>query len=95
MMLCIVAVEKGITKRYNSWGVARAISMIRNSKVTEALTYKVLCYPLCCRSPLGGATAYRLLHRSINRHVANRVTKKGANLALSLTFRYVSIESSL
>ncbi|GFW22340.1 hypothetical protein TNCV_1430941 [Trichonephila clavipes] len=43
-------------------------------------------------SPPGGATAYQLLHRSINRQVGNRVAKNDANLALSPTFRYVSIE---
>ncbi|GFT57154.1 hypothetical protein TNCV_1691751 [Trichonephila clavipes] len=47
------------------------------------------------KSPPGGAIAYQLLHRSINRQVANVVAKKDANLALSSTFRYVSIESPL
>ncbi|GFV81106.1 hypothetical protein TNCV_2270901 [Trichonephila clavipes] len=37
-------------------------------------------------SPPGGATAYQLLRRSINRQVANRVTKNDANLALLPTF---------
>ncbi|GFX20596.1 hypothetical protein TNCV_4269281 [Trichonephila clavipes] len=46
-------------------------------------------------SPLGGATAYQLMHRSINRQVANMVAKNGAYLALSRTFRYVFIESPL
>ncbi|GFT48293.1 hypothetical protein TNCV_4708591 [Trichonephila clavipes] len=46
-------------------------------------------------SPPGDATAYQLLHRSINRQVASVVAKNDANLALSPTFRYVSIESSL
>ncbi|GFX33085.1 hypothetical protein TNCV_5042531 [Trichonephila clavipes] len=44
-------------------------------------------------SPPGSATAYQLLHRSINRHVANMVLTKEAKLTLSSTFRYVSIES--
>ncbi|GFW45666.1 transposable element tc3 transposase [Trichonephila clavipes] len=43
--------------------------------------------------PLAGATAYQLLHRSNNRQVANRITKNDANLALSPTFRYVTIIS--
>ncbi|GFW50652.1 hypothetical protein TNCV_2889541 [Trichonephila clavipes] len=38
-------------------------------------------------SPPGGATAYQLLHRSINRHAAN--------LAVSPIFRYAFIESLL
>ncbi|GFV11623.1 putative LOC100569746 [Trichonephila clavipes] len=42
-------------------------------------------------SPPGGAKAYPHLHRSINRQAANRVTKNHDNLALSSTFRYVSI----
>ncbi|GFV85829.1 hypothetical protein TNCV_2004491 [Trichonephila clavipes] len=46
-------------------------------------------------SPPGDATAYQLLHRSINRQVANVVSENDANLALSPTFRYVSIESLL
>ncbi|PRD31110.1 UNVERIFIED_CONTAM: hypothetical protein NCL1_24381 [Trichonephila clavipes] len=49
----------------------------------------------CCSSLPGGATAYQLRHRSINRQVANMVAKNDANLALSLTFHYVSIESPL
>ncbi|GFV12578.1 uncharacterized protein TNCV_4425311 [Trichonephila clavipes] len=51
--------------------------------------------PLCCSSSPGGATAYQLLHPSINRQVANRVTENDANLTLSPTFRYVSNESPL
>ncbi|GFV97181.1 retrotransposable element Tf2 protein type 3 [Trichonephila clavipes] len=43
----------------------------------------------------GGATAYQLLHHSINRQVANKVAENDANMARSPTFRYVSIESSL
>ncbi|PRD22850.1 UNVERIFIED_CONTAM: hypothetical protein NCL1_48001 [Trichonephila clavipes] len=54
---------------------------------------RVFCNPLCCSSPPGGATVYQLLHRSINHQTANMVTKNDANLALSPTFRYVSIES--
>ncbi|GFV57109.1 hypothetical protein TNCV_3530581 [Trichonephila clavipes] len=46
-------------------------------------------------SPPGGSTVYELLNRSINHPVANRVTKNDANLALSPTFRYLSIESPL
>ncbi|GFW36586.1 hypothetical protein TNCV_1955861 [Trichonephila clavipes] len=46
-------------------------------------------------TPSDGATAYQLLPRSINRQVANGVTKNDANLALSSTFHYVSIESPL
>ncbi|GFT54399.1 hypothetical protein TNCV_2727331 [Trichonephila clavipes] len=46
-------------------------------------------------SPPGGNAAYKLLPRSINRQVTNRVAKNDANLALSPTFRYVSIESPL
>ncbi|GFS90795.1 hypothetical protein TNCV_1003841 [Trichonephila clavipes] len=38
-------------------------------------------------SPLGGATEYQPLHHSINRQVANMVTKNDANLALTPTFR--------
>ncbi|GFU18403.1 hypothetical protein TNCV_1980831 [Trichonephila clavipes] len=41
-----------------------------------------------------GVTA-QLLHRSINRQVANMGAKNDANLDLSPTFRYVSIESPL
>ncbi|GFV37857.1 hypothetical protein TNCV_2662701 [Trichonephila clavipes] len=41
---------------------------------------------------LGDSTAYQLPHRSINPKVANRVAKNDVNLALSPTFRYVSIE---
>ncbi|GFV53204.1 uncharacterized protein TNCV_1065631 [Trichonephila clavipes] len=52
-------------------------------------------YLLYCTYPPGGATAYQLLHRSINRQVSNRVAKNDAHLALSPTFRYVSIESPL
>ncbi|GFY02808.1 uncharacterized protein TNCV_3506881 [Trichonephila clavipes] len=43
----------------------------------------------------GEATAYQLLHRSINRQVVNVGAKNDANLALSATFRYVSIETPL
>ncbi|GFT75005.1 hypothetical protein TNCV_1638811 [Trichonephila clavipes] len=46
-------------------------------------------------SPPGGAAAYQLLHRSINRQIANVVAKNYGNLALSPTFRSVSIESPL
>ncbi|GFS64399.1 hypothetical protein TNCV_3955741 [Trichonephila clavipes] len=46
-------------------------------------------------SPPGGATAYQLLQHSINCQVANMFAKNDANLALSPTFRYVSIESPL
>ncbi|GFT29352.1 hypothetical protein TNCV_757111 [Trichonephila clavipes] len=45
------------------------------------------------RSPPGSATVYQLLYRSMNRQVVNMVAKNYANLALSPTFRYVSIES--
>ncbi|GFY17094.1 hypothetical protein TNCV_1088701 [Trichonephila clavipes] len=38
-------------------------------------------------SPPGGATAYQLLRRSINRQVANRVAKNDTNLAVSPTCR--------
>ncbi|GFX16316.1 hypothetical protein TNCV_4705671 [Trichonephila clavipes] len=38
-------------------------------------------------SRLIGSTAYQLLHRSINRQVANMAAKNEANLALSPTFR--------
>ncbi|GFV03799.1 hypothetical protein TNCV_1877471 [Trichonephila clavipes] len=41
----------------------------------------------------GDAIAYQLLHRSINQQVANVVAKNDANLALSPTLNYVSIES--
>ncbi|GFV85427.1 hypothetical protein TNCV_3772511 [Trichonephila clavipes] len=47
------------------------------------------------RFPPGGATAYQLPPRSINRQVAGRVAKNYTNLAVSPTFRYVSIESPL
>ncbi|GFX85575.1 hypothetical protein TNCV_3717461 [Trichonephila clavipes] len=54
------------------------------------------CDPGPCLSyQPGGAIAYELLHRSINRQIANRVTKNDANLALSPTVCYVSIESQL
>ncbi|GFW39022.1 hypothetical protein TNCV_1830141 [Trichonephila clavipes] len=43
----------------------------------------------CCSS----LPAYQLLHRSIQ--VTNMVARNDANLALSPTFRYVSIESPL
>ncbi|GFV06775.1 hypothetical protein TNCV_1611881 [Trichonephila clavipes] len=43
--------------------------------------------------PPGDATVYQLLHRPINRQVANRVAKNDVNFALPPTFRYVSIES--
>ncbi|GFS72355.1 uncharacterized protein TNCV_1827541 [Trichonephila clavipes] len=56
---------------------------------------KALRYPICCRSPPGGAIAYQLLHCSINLQVDNVVAKNDAHLALSPTFHYVSIESSL
>ncbi|GFX44062.1 uncharacterized protein TNCV_4118581 [Trichonephila clavipes] len=46
-------------------------------------------------SPAGGATEYQLLRRSINRQVANVDAKNDANLAVSPTFRYVSIEPPL
>ncbi|GFV97546.1 hypothetical protein TNCV_2040541 [Trichonephila clavipes] len=46
-------------------------------------------------SPPDHATVYQLLQRSINRQVDNRVAKNDANLAVSLTFRYVSIISLL
>ncbi|GFX43630.1 hypothetical protein TNCV_510791 [Trichonephila clavipes] len=46
-------------------------------------------------SPPGGTTVYQFLHRSISRQVANMNTKNDANLALSPTFGYVSIESLL
>ncbi|GFS52949.1 hypothetical protein TNCV_330961 [Trichonephila clavipes] len=42
-----------------------------------------------------GATADQLLHRSVNSQVANVASKNDANLALSLTFHYVFIESPL
>ncbi|GFW73613.1 hypothetical protein TNCV_1540681 [Trichonephila clavipes] len=48
-------------------------------------------YSISTSSLPGGATVYQLLLRSINRQVTNRVVKN-ANLALSPTFRYVSIE---
>ncbi|GFW52077.1 hypothetical protein TNCV_2819461 [Trichonephila clavipes] len=48
---------------------------------------RVLCYLLRCSSPPGGTIASRLLHSSINCQVAN--------LTLSPTFHYVSIESPL
>ncbi|GFV15465.1 hypothetical protein TNCV_4834911 [Trichonephila clavipes] len=44
-------------------------------------------------SPPGGATSHQLLHRSVNRQVANRVAKNDANLTLSPTMLYVSVES--
>ncbi|GFS92780.1 transposable element Tcb1 transposase [Trichonephila clavipes] len=47
------------------------------------------------RLPPGGATSYQLLHLLINHPVANVATKNDVNLALSPTFRYVSIESPL
>ncbi|GFW86064.1 hypothetical protein TNCV_1968721 [Trichonephila clavipes] len=46
-------------------------------------------------SPPDSTTAYQLLHGSINRQVTNVVTKNYGNLALSPTFRCVSIESPL
>ncbi|GFV91609.1 hypothetical protein TNCV_4761741 [Trichonephila clavipes] len=46
-------------------------------------------------SPSGGTATYQHLHCSINRQVVNVITKNDANLALSPTFRYVSIESPL
>ncbi|GFW50542.1 hypothetical protein TNCV_2888451 [Trichonephila clavipes] len=46
-------------------------------------------------SPTGDDTAYHLLHRLINRQVAKRAAKNDVNLALSPTFRYVSIELPL
>ncbi|GFV70538.1 adenylate kinase 8 [Trichonephila clavipes] len=46
-------------------------------------------------SPPSGATAYYLLHCSINRQVANMVAKNDVNLALLPTFHYISIESPL
>ncbi|GFU51920.1 hypothetical protein TNCV_3734251 [Trichonephila clavipes] len=46
-------------------------------------------------SPPSGTTTYQLLHRSINHQVADRVAKNDANLTLSPTFRFVSIESPL
>ncbi|GFW30537.1 uncharacterized protein TNCV_454751 [Trichonephila clavipes] len=45
--------------------------------------------------PPGGATASQLKHHSIHRQVADVVANKDANLAVSPTSRYVSIESSL
>ncbi|GFX03095.1 hypothetical protein TNCV_4288781 [Trichonephila clavipes] len=47
------------------------------------------------RSLPGGVIAYQFLHRSINHQVANRVARIDANLALSPSFRYVSVESPL
>ncbi|GFU17112.1 hypothetical protein TNCV_1853701 [Trichonephila clavipes] len=52
-----------------------------------------------CELPPGSAKAYPFLHRSINRQVANMVSKNDDNmvsknddnLAQSPTFRYVSI----
>ncbi|PRD37909.1 UNVERIFIED_CONTAM: hypothetical protein NCL1_04718 [Trichonephila clavipes] len=46
-------------------------------------------------SPSGGAEEYQLLHRSINRQVANMVAENDTNLVQSLTFRYDSVESPL
>ncbi|GFT98822.1 hypothetical protein TNCV_3792471 [Trichonephila clavipes] len=45
--------------------------------------------------PPSGATAYQLLHRSINRQDANMVNENDVILSLSPTFCYVSIESPL
>ncbi|GFT41133.1 hypothetical protein TNCV_5034201 [Trichonephila clavipes] len=50
---------------------------------------------LCGSFPPGGTTASQLLHRSIICQVANMVAKNDDHLALSPTFRYVSIESPL
>ncbi|GFX97741.1 hypothetical protein TNCV_3066281 [Trichonephila clavipes] len=44
---------------------------------------------ICKISPPGGATAYPLLYRSINRQVTSMVAKNDANLVLSTTFRYI------
>ncbi|GFU41224.1 hypothetical protein TNCV_1848161 [Trichonephila clavipes] len=46
-------------------------------------------------SPPDGATAYQLMHRSINRQVASMVVKNDVYLALTPTFRYVSIQLPL
>ncbi|GFX21821.1 hypothetical protein TNCV_2311001 [Trichonephila clavipes] len=46
-------------------------------------------------SPPGGAKAYQLLHRLINRQVTNMVAKNDANLVLLPTSRYDFIESPL
>ncbi|GFU01753.1 uncharacterized protein TNCV_1522681 [Trichonephila clavipes] len=78
----LASLQKRTTDHYENW------------HVNVFLMKKDLCYPLCCSSPPGGATAYPLLHRSINCQVANRVAKNDAILPLSPTFRYVSIESS-
>ncbi|PRD22619.1 UNVERIFIED_CONTAM: hypothetical protein NCL1_48640 [Trichonephila clavipes] len=45
-----------------------------------------LCYLLSSSSSPNGATAYQLLHSSINCQVANMVTKNDANLALRQHF---------
>ncbi|GFX03140.1 hypothetical protein TNCV_4289231 [Trichonephila clavipes] len=60
------------------------------------LPWRRIALTVVC-SPRGSATtiAYHLLHRSINHQVFNMVAKNSANLALSPTFRYVSIESPI
>ncbi|GFX91261.1 tigger transposable element-derived protein 6 [Trichonephila clavipes] len=59
----------------------------------KSIEKKVFMRHLCCSFPPDGATAYQLLHRSINCQVANKVAKNTANFALPPTFRYVSIKS--
>ncbi|GFW88842.1 hypothetical protein TNCV_2682761 [Trichonephila clavipes] len=46
-------------------------------------------------SPPGYAIAYQLLRHSFDHQVANMAAKNDVNLALSPTFRYLSIESPL
>ncbi|GFW71083.1 hypothetical protein TNCV_91261 [Trichonephila clavipes] len=53
----------------------------------QSINLQAVTPKISCSSP-GGATARQLLHRSINRHVSNMVSKIDANLALSPTFRY-------
>ncbi|GFT22368.1 hypothetical protein TNCV_3273511 [Trichonephila clavipes] len=61
------------------WAVAAEATGVGGCRIFPSPP--VLCLN-CGGFPPVGATAYQLLHRSINHQVANRVTKNDANLAL-------------
>ncbi|GFX16298.1 hypothetical protein TNCV_4705511 [Trichonephila clavipes] len=77
---------KSLLKRIGDLAVEKRRCTMVQRKISDIATLS---------SPPGGTTAYQRLHHSINRQVANMFAKNDANLALSPTFCYVSIESPL
>ncbi|GFV87980.1 hypothetical protein TNCV_782601 [Trichonephila clavipes] len=81
-------------RRIDEDGINKSVAVDRRAAniLKEALR---LFTVMQTRSPPGGAAAYKLLHHSIDRLAANIVPKNNANLALSSTFRCISIQSPL